>query len=151
MLYRTARLLLMWVLPCPFNEGKTASGQVEMLQLYHRISVVPKGFPRRKQPSDFDGESTRFSATINVARINHLGLHIPKSPADPWPISGSVRAISLLIVVAPVSGKEQSPGISPGVTHMGVNTGRAAHNPFAYGLLTGALTLHPARSNGHLN
>jgi hypothetical protein len=27
----------------PLHEGKTASGQVEMLQLYHRISVVLKG------------------------------------------------------------------------------------------------------------
>jgi hypothetical protein len=29
------------VLPCPFTEGKTASGQVEKNQLYHRISVLP--------------------------------------------------------------------------------------------------------------
>jgi hypothetical protein len=49
----TAGLLPMWVLPCPFNEGKTASGQVEMSKLYHRISVLPEGLPYQQRPGDF--------------------------------------------------------------------------------------------------
>ena len=31
----------------PLEEGKTATGKVEMLQLYQGISVVPEGFARQ--------------------------------------------------------------------------------------------------------
>jgi hypothetical protein len=39
------RLLVptMWPLPWPLSEGKSAKGKVEMIQLYHRIRVVPEG------------------------------------------------------------------------------------------------------------
>ena len=37
----------------PLLEGKTASGQVEMFRLCHRISVVPEGFADRQRPDDF--------------------------------------------------------------------------------------------------
>ena len=54
----SARLTCFWVglclvLPCPFSEGKTASGQVEKNQLYHRIWMVPEGFEPQEWPSDF--------------------------------------------------------------------------------------------------
>jgi hypothetical protein len=48
-------------LPCPFTEGKTACGQVEKNQLYHRIWVVPDGCEREERPSDFGGIPNRLS------------------------------------------------------------------------------------------
>ena len=141
----------MWELPCPFTEGKTACGQVEMLQLYHRISVVPKGFPPRKQPSDFRRQSDPHQRRKQVAHINHIRLHIPKSPAHPWPISGSVAAISLLIVLARASGgRDGVPDLSRGNAR-GRQHRASGPRSLCLRALDGALTLHPARSSGHLN
>ena len=87
----------------PLQEGKTASGQVEMLQLYHRISVVPDGFRRQERPSDFRCASTWLGTSKPVARLSHISQHISKSPAGGRANSGSAAGISLLMALAPVS------------------------------------------------
>jgi hypothetical protein len=79
-----------WVLPCPFNEGKTASGQNEMFQLYLRISVVSEGSLRRERPGDFYGGAAA-SAPQAGGGLNHISRQISKSPAAGWANSGLLR------------------------------------------------------------
>ena len=64
------------VLPCPFTEGKTARGQLEMFQLYHRISVPRKAFRSRERPSDF-GRADVFTQLEPIAKVNHSDSTYP--------------------------------------------------------------------------
>jgi hypothetical protein len=106
-----------------------------MIRLYHRISVIPKAFARQKQ-AVISTETDPLQRHEQVAPSQrHRSAHTQVTGRS-WAQLRSAGAISLLIVVVPVSVEEPGPGI-PGVPHRAADTRRAAPDPFAHGLLNG--------------
>ena len=96
-LSRSADLLPMCGAAMPLHEGKTASGQVEMLQLYHRISVLPEGIRTAVNGPVISTTHRPAQPPLTGMSLSYIRVHIPKSPAHEGANSGSDQAISLQI------------------------------------------------------
>jgi hypothetical protein len=80
----------MWVLPCPFTRGKTASGQVEIIQFYHRISVPRRHIADRQRPGNFG----RRPACSRTLRGGHEAINALAHTQVTGRITGQVRICS---------------------------------------------------------